>query len=123
MSQTIELPEAHNGTKQAEWAEIGKTYGADELVVYEQGEEYSSGGSVTAKYGYELTWRTEEDDIHIFGDGKGEVPNTMIGVDSNTYYPESIKKLKQAIACLEEIEKHKRKFYNGQTGRPRKKKK
>lgn len=123
MSQTIELPEVHSNTKEALWIEIGKKYGADNLTVYNKGEEYENGNSVSAKFGYELTWKTEEDDIRVFGDGKGETTNTIITIDNDTYQPESIKKLKQAVACLEEIEKNRRKFYNGQTGRPRKKKK
>lgn len=97
--------------KVKEWEALAKKYEANELHILEEEETFPSYGNVVGKIGFWLEWHTTEDNIHVFGDGKGDYPNTIIKVDEATYLPESIKKLQQAIKCYTEIEANRKKYY------------
>ena len=96
------------GNKEKEWVAIGKKFKADELTVLQEDEEDIDGDSIDADFGYHLTWKTEEDDIHVYGD---KTNKTAIKVDEPPYKKASIKKLEQALACLKEIEANRKKYY------------
>lgn len=67
---------------------------------------------IAAKYGYALRWETKEDDIWIYGDGRGSQPRTGIKVDESTHLKKSIEKLKQAQQAYDEIESNRRTYYH-----------
>lgn len=103
-------------SKQKEWEALAKKYGADELKVYNKDESFGRDiGKVIARYGYELTWETEEDHIHVLGDGDGAKIDTFIIVDEPTHMKESLKKLDYAMKCLKEIEANRKKYYHNPT--------
>jgi hypothetical protein len=114
MAKIIELltKTEKNKSKEKEWTALGKKYKADKLTIGEAGDKLDVCNSVDINYGYMLTWHTDEDDIHVGGDGVARYPNTHIKVDEATYLPESIKKLNLAMKCLAEIEANRKKYYH-----------
>lgn len=116
MSKTINISsgKTKNDSKEGVWLALGEKYGADELEVYERGDMFDCGIGITefASYGYELTWKTKEDHIHVAGDGKNEKNGTHIIVDEPTHFKPSIAKLEQAIKCQKEIEANRKKYYH-----------
>lgn len=118
MVKEIEIGTSIEGkTKEKEWTELGKRFGADKLYVLAQGEKYPAIASthVYNKYGYQLTWHVKEDDIHIHGSGSSDVEGRKglsITVDETLFCEKSQKKLASALACLEYIEKNRKKYFH-----------
>lgn len=110
----MRIIEILTGSKDKEkvWLELGKRYKANILKIIKEGDRFPDESECVAKYGYILVWNVEEDDIHVFGDGNGEITQTIIQLDNALNYPESIEKLELAIKCLHYIEANRKKYYH-----------
>jgi len=105
--------------KTKEWAELGKWFGAEQLVIYQAGERASLSKTTTsffkANFAYHLIFKIFEDDIHLILDSE-EGAGVGLYIDNPIFKTESIEKLKQAIACLERIQTNKEKYCSNTNG-------
>ena len=102
------------------WEALMKKHGANYLIVCKEDETLSNHmhssmkqfSKVVNKEGFVLEWKTDEDNLYVYGDGAGEITTAVIYSDNPIYLPDSIAKMNKALKAYHEINANPKKYFH-----------